>query len=158
MKKMLCVGLAALMLLACAGCGSEPEKTAAFSAEETTRALLDSGAYSETLEELETDIAVMMFWLSGDAAQYEGSKVYYSTGATCEAAAVICVQDETLVPEVEQALNDWVQSQIEAEKDYRPAEVPKLENAIIEARGNSVLLVVAADGEKASEAIEQISK
>lgn len=153
MKKTVCFLMAALMLLVGTACEKEPEKEPSFPAAETTQTLLDSGAYSETLEELDLDIAVMLFWLSGDVSQYEGSKVYYSTGATSEMAAVISVSDESLVPEVEEALKAWVESQIEAEKDYRPAEVPKLENAIIEARGNSVLLTVAADWEKAKEAI-----
>lgn len=153
MKKTVCFLMAALMLLVGTACEKEPEKEPSFPAAETTQTLLDSGAYSETLEELDLDIAVMLFWLSGDVSQYEGSKVYYSTGATSEMAAVISVSDESLVPEVEEALKAWVESQIEAEKDYRPAEVPKLENAIIEARGNSVLLTVAADWEKAEAAI-----
>lgn len=157
--KRLIYGLSACVLLlgVCVGCGQKaPEKEPSFPAAMTTQALLDSGAFSEQLEELDPDIAVMMFWLNGDVSEYEGSKVYYSTGATSEIAAVISVRDESKVPEVEEALKDWVNSQIEAEKDYRPAEVPKLENAIIESRGFTVLLAVAADAEKATAAIETI--
>ena len=156
MKKMVCVLMAVVLLAVGAACGKEPEKEPSFPAEITTQALLDSGAFSEPLEELDLDIAVMMFWLSGDVTQYEGSKVYYSTGATSEIAAVISVADESKVPEVEQALKAWVESQIEAEQDYRPAEVPKLENAIIETRGFTVLLVVANDTNKAVEAVEAV--
>ena len=153
MKKIICALLAALLLLPLAACGNEPEKETSFPAAVTTQTLLDSGAFSEPLEELDTDIAVMMFWLSGDVSEYEGSKVYYSTGATSEMAAVISVADESKVPGVEEALKAWVNSQIEAEKNYRPTEVPKLENAIIESRGFTVLLVVAADWETARNAI-----
>lgn len=153
MKKVVCALMAVVLLLTGAACQKEPEKEPSFPADVTTRALLDSGAYSEQLEELELDIAAMMFWLSGDVAEYEGSKVYYSTGATSEIAAVISVADESKVPEVERALKAWVENQIEAEQNYRPAEVPKLENAIIEARGFTVLLTVAADWEKAEAAI-----
>lgn len=156
MKKTVCFLMAALMLLVGTACEKEPEKEPSFPAEVTTQALLDSGAYSEQLEELDLDIAVMMFWLNGDVTEYEGSKVFYSTGATSEIAAVISIRDESKVPEVEQALKTWVESQIEAEKDYRPAEVPKLENAIIEARGFTVLLAVANDADKAIEAVETV--
>lgn len=155
MKKLTCGLLAVVLLLVGTACGKEPDNVSSFPAEITTRALLDSGAFSEPLEELETDIAVMMFWLDGDAAEYEGSKIYYSTGATSEIAAVISARDESKVPQVEQALRNWVNSQIEAETDYRPAEVPKLENAIIESRGLTVLLVVAADREKAEAVIAE---
>ena len=156
MKKIVCALLAAVLLLVGTACEKEPEKEPSFPAEVTTQALLDSGAFSETLEELDLDIAVMMFWLNGDVAEYEGSRVYYSTGATAELAAVISVRDESKVPEVEEALKAWVNNEIEAEKDYRPTEVTKLENAIIESRGFTVLLVVADDANKAIEAIESV--
>ena len=156
MKKILCILMTVVLLLVGTACEKEPEKEPSFPATMTTQTLLDSGAFSEPLEELDLDIAVMMFWLNGDVAEYEGSKIYYSTGATSEIAAVISVRDEGKVPEVEQALKAWVNSQIEAEKDYRPAEVPKLENAIVEARGFTVLLAVAADWDKATEAIETV--
>ena len=155
MKKWICGMLAAAFLLAGTACEKEPEKEVSFPAELTTQALLDSGAFSESLEELETDIAAMMFWLPGDVTGYEGSKVYCSTGATAEVAAVISVADPDKVPEVEQALKNWVESQIEAERDYRPAEVPKLENAIVEVRGFTVLLAVAADWEKAEAVVAE---
>ena len=156
MKKMLCVLLAIVLLLAGTACGNEPEKETSFPAEATTQALLDSGAYSEQLEELDLDIAVMMFWLEGDVSRYAGSKIYYSTGATAEMAAVIRVADESVVPEVERALKAWVEGQIEAERSYRPAEAAKLENAIIESRGSTVVLAVANDETKAIEAIETV--
>lgn len=154
MKKLICAVLAAALVLAVTACGKKPEPS--FPAELTTQTLLDSGAFSEPLEELDPDIAVMMFWLNGDVSEYEGSKVYYSTGATAEIVAVITVRDESKTAEVEQALKNWVNSQIEAEQDYRPAEVPKLENAIVETRGFTVLLTVAADWEKAAETIELV--
>lgn len=152
MKKLICAMLCCLFLLG--GCGTaEPEKESAFPAAVTTQTLLGSGAFSEQLEELELEIAVMLFWLEGEAADYEGSKVYYSTGATSEVAAVIALRDAEQAEAVETALNAWVESQIEAERNYRPAEVEKLEHAIVEVRGSSVLLVVAADWEKAQAAV-----
>lgn len=154
MKKFICGLLAAVLMLAlCAGCGAkEPEKEPAFPATETVQTLLESGAFSEKLEELEP---LLLFPLAGDAELYEGSVLYYSTGATAEAAAVIAVRDAEQVDETEAALRTWLDGQIEAERDYRPAEAAKLENAILEARGNSVLLVVAADYEKAQAAIPE---
>lgn len=156
MKKAICVMLAAMLLVLGTACEKQPETEVPFPAQETTQALLESGAFSEQLEQLDLDIAVMLFWLGGDVSEYDGSSVYYSSGATSEIAAVIRVQDEAKVPEVEQALKNWVESQIEAERDYRPAEVPKLEKAIIESRAASVLLVVAADADKAVDAVETV--
>lgn len=154
MKKIICGLLTAVLLLAvCAGCArKEPEAEAAFPAAATVQALLESGAFSEELEELEP---TLLFPLSGDAEVYAGSVLYYSTGATAETAAVIAVGDAQRVDETEAALRSWLDGQLEAERDYRPAEAAKLENAILQVRGSSVLLVVAADYEKANAAITE---
>lgn len=150
MKKVLCGVVCCLLLLT--GCAKDGGP-APFDPSETTQALLNSGAFSETLEELDYEIAAMLFGLSGDAGQYEGTMLYYSTGATSEAVAVVCTQDADQTAAVETALNTWIESQIEAVQNYQPAEVEKLEHAIVETRGNTVLLAVAADWETAQSAI-----
>ena len=150
MKKKICLLMALVLGLSLCACGKGQEAQKPFPPAETTQALMESGAYTEQLEKLDLDIAVMMFWLGGEVSDYAGSEIYYSTGATAEIAAVISVADESKVSEVEQALKVWVESQIEAEKTYRPAEAAKLEEAIIEVRGASVALAVAADREKAA--------
>lgn len=154
MKKTICGALiCALLLTICVGCGqAEPEKEPSFPAALTVQTLLDSGAFSEELVELDP---LMLFPLSGDAEDYDGSVLYYSTGATAETAAVIFVSDAEQVEAVKASLEMWLEYQIEAERDYRPAEVEKLENAILEVRGNTVLLAVAADWETAEAAIRE---
>ncbi len=150
MKKTICGILAGALLLAvCAGCGGREAETS-FQPAQTVQALLDSGAFSETLEELDP---LLLFPLSGDAEEYEGSVLYYSTGATSETAAVIVVREAGQAAAVEDVLRTWVEDQIEAERNYRPAEAEKLEHAIVETRGFTVLLAVAADWEKAVQAI-----
>lgn len=152
MKKTICGALiCALLLTLCAGCGQEePEKEPSFPASLTVQTLLDSGAFSEELVELDP---LMLFPLSGDAEDYDGSVLYYSTGATAETVAVISVLDDELLNAAEESLRSWLDYQIEAERDYRPAEAQKLEHAILEKRGFTILLVVAADWEKAQAAI-----
>ena len=53
----------------------------------------------------------------------------------------------------EQALTDYLENQISSNQDYRPTEIPKLENAILERRSDTVLLVVANDREAADSII-----
>ena len=52
------------------------------------------------------------------------------------------------------ALEDYVQGQITENENYRPAEIPKLESALVDQRGSTVLLVVANDLEAAQSALE----
>ena len=54
-----------------------------------------------------------------------------------------------------QALGDYVQKQIDSNRDYRPQELPKLESAVIQQRENTVLLLVAGDLEAAQGVLEQ---
>ena len=143
MKKLLC-GL--LLLALSAGCSGT--EAAPFPPEQTVQALLNSGAFSETLEELDP---ALLFYLEGE--EYAGSVLYFSTGATSETAAVITAKDAEQAGSVKDTLSNWVESQIEATRNYQPAEVEKLEHAILEVRGNTVLLAVAADWEKAEAAI-----
>lgn len=153
MKKILSCALVCLLLAAvCAGCTRSGAEEDAFQPEETLQALLDSGAFSEDLEELDP---VLLFYLSGDAGDYEGSLLYYSTGATSETAAVIAAKDAAQADTVKETLSAWVDAQIEATRDYQPAEVEKLEHAILETRGRTVLLVVAADWKTAEKAIPE---
>lgn len=152
MKKWICGLLTgALFLSVCMGCTQpEPKKEPSFPAELTVQKLLDSGAFSETLEELDP---MLLFPLRGSAEDYNGSVLYYSTGATAETVAVITSADEELLAAAEETLRLWLDYQIESEKSYRPAEAQKLERAILEKRGFSILLVVAADWDKAAAAI-----
>jgi len=155
MKKVICGLLVCASLLSLWGCGGkEPEKEASFPVEQTAQTLLESGALSEELEELDP---TLLFPLSGDAENYAGSVLYYSTGATMETVDVISVADSALLAETEKVLTTWVEDQIQTEREYRPAEVEKLEHAILETRGSTVLLVVAADWEKAAQAIQSLS-
>ena len=141
-------------LCACGGGG----EAAGFAPAAATQALLDSGAYSETLEPLDTDIAFQMFGFSAwgeDPVAIEGSVVYYSTGATSECAAVI-LADQDHLDQVEESLQTWLSDQREALADYQPQELPKLEGAIVERRGNSVLLAVAHDQAAAQAALDDL--
>ena len=52
------------------------------------------------------------------------------------------------------ALSSYIDGQITANEDYRPGELPKLEDALISRRGETVLLVVAGDIDAAKQAVE----
>ena len=132
-----------LVLCACGGGGAaEP-----FDPASTASALLDSGAFSENLEQLDQDVACMLYGI--DESTVTGSAVYGSTGATAEEVAVFTLTDETAAQAAKTALETRVAAQKTALESYLPVEIVKLDAAIIEQRGSSVLMVVAADAEAA---------
>lgn len=137
----------ALVLCACGGGAAEP-----FDPASTASALLDSGAFSENLEQLDQDVACMLYGI--DESTVTGSAVYGSTGATAEELAVFTLTDEAAAQTAKTALETRVADQKAVLESYQPAEIVKLDAAIVEQRGSSVLMVVAADAEAAQAALK----
>ena len=109
------------------------------------------------MEELDADTAFMLYKLGDQGLEREDLKegtVLRSAGASCEEAAVLVFTSGDKAKTAADALKDYIAGQIEANTDYRPAEIPKLENAYIDRRGESVLLVVASDIDAAKKAVE----
>lgn len=161
MKKYIMLLLAGLMTLSLAACGqSAPEPEPRRFELTDVQAMADAGVFSEELESLDADIAFALYVLADYGLTLKDltdAAVLRSAGATCEEAAVLLFDVEDWQEKVElaeQALKDYVQSQIDTNVDYRPGEIPKLENAVVESRGNRVILVVANDVEAAKEMLE----
>ena len=154
MKKLLTIMLAlalSLGMTACGGKDSGDYKPA------DVQAMAEAGAFSETLEELDADTAFSaLYRLESYGLAREDLKdcsVLRSAGATCEEGAVLVFDTEDHAQTAQEALERYVQGQIEANRDYRPAEIPKLEDAVLDRRENTLLLVVAADTQAAKDAV-----
>ena len=141
-----------LLLLPLAACGGAEEK-AGFDPEITLQALADAGAFSEEPEELDGDTAFTLYGLGNSGLT--AAKVLRSAGATCEEGAVLVFTSGDQAQTAVQVLGDYVQKQIDSNRDYRPQELPKLESAVIQQRENTVLLLVAGDLEAAQGVLEQ---
>lgn len=156
MKKLMILGLAAAMgLFVLAGCGAG--KGEASYSTGLVSAMVEAGAFSETLEELDGDTAFALYKLGDYGLAREDltdCAVQRSAGATCEEGAVLVLADEDKAAEALEALDAYVAGQISANESYRPGEIPKLEGALTEQRGNTVLLVVANDLDAAKSVIE----
>ena len=59
--------------------------------------------------------------------------------------------------QAKEAMKDYLQNQIDTNADYRPAEIPKLENAKLSQLGKTVLLVVANDYSAAEKAVPYLA-
>lgn len=75
--------------------------------------------------------------------QLTGAIAFRSSGATCEELALLTFADETAAQIAANTLDRYVAAQIEINKSYRPAELPKLKQAFLERRGTDILLMVA---------------
>ena len=149
--------LSLLCLLALASCGKSGGEESAYTKEQA-QAILDGGVFSEELEELDLDTAFILYGFQDAGMSREdltGGMVYRSAGATCEEGAVLVFTSGDQAQTAVQVLGDYVQKQIDSNRDYRPQELPKLESAVIQQRENTVLLLVAGDLEAAQGVLEQ---
>lgn len=165
------LALAVFLCLGLTACGGG--EGAGFDPETTAAALVsEPGVFSEELERLETVIAVRQYGLekylteeqaasppAESMGQYGGGAptvaAYRSTGATAEEVAVMAFATEDQAKEYEAWAPTYLEEQREANVDYRPREMPKLEQALVRRRGRSVLLLVAADREVAEKVLER---
>lgn len=156
MKRILTMTLALVMAMGLAACGGKGENDAPpLYGVHHVKAMAQAGAFSEELEEVDSDTAFLLYRLGDYGLTQEDLKdcaVLRSAGATCEEGAVLVFTGADKAEKAEGALKDYIQGQIEANEDYRPAEIPKLEGALVDRRGESLLLVVASDLDAAKEA------
>ena len=141
-----------LTLAACGGGGDTAQE--AFDPAATAQALLDSGAFEDTLDTVTADVAATLYGV--DAADITDCAVYTSLSAGAEEIAVLVMADADAAAAALEGLEARVADQKAALESYQPDEVAKLDSAI-EQRGSSVLLAVAADAEAAQAAIDGLS-
>ena len=152
LTKLLCLAAALCLLL---GACSAPADSgsAAFDPEAATQAVLDSGAFSVELTELD---AALLYDFSGyglDSSTLTASKAYSASGFA-EQVSVTVWKDEAAAQAAVDMFKTYLEDMAATYKDYAPAEVPKLENAVLEQRGSSVLLAVANDAGAARTAVD----
>ena len=155
MKQLFHIVPAVLALcLTLSACGGGSEETAAFDPDATAQALLDSGAFSDALEEVDLSVAATLYGV--DEADITDGTVYMSLSAGAEEIAVLVLADADAAAAAMEGLEAHVADQRAALENYQPDEVSKLDGAILEQRGNSVLLAVCADAQAAQSALEAL--
>ena len=148
---MLAVLLCVLFPAAC----SSGADTAPWTVEDG-EAILNSGAFSDELEELDLDTAWVLYQLEGaglERASLTGGLCRRSAGATCQELTVLIFDTADSAQSAKEALESYVDSQIQSNRDYRPDQIHLLEGAWLEQRENTLLLAVASDLEAAQKAV-----
>ena len=152
LTKLLCLAAALCLLLGACSSPAESGSTP-FDPEAATQAVLDSGAFSVELTELD---AALLYDFSGyglDSSALAASKAYSASGFA-EQVSVTVWKDEAAAQAAVDMFKTYLEDMAATYKDYAPAEVPKLENAVLEQRGSSVLLAVANDAGAAKTAVD----
>lgn len=112
----------------------------------------NEGKFKDQLAEIDPNIAINRIYQL-DSAKLEAYAFYTNTGATAEEIAVIKVNDDSYLKNIENAFNKRVDDQKEACRNYLPDEMTKLDKAVIKTSGSYIIFVVSEDSEKANEII-----
>lgn len=159
MKKGLLLCMALVLCLGLSGCGrvstqEDPLATAkvALSPAQVVEAVAADQAFNELTPLTENQILEYLDinrGLMGDMAMsMDASRM------TPEVIAVLVGADEESAKVIREAMAAYRDVTLEQYKDYRPDEVPKLENAVIETKDNMVALIVSQDAEQAKKSLD----
>ena len=143
-----------LTLTACGG--KESDSAAGYDPAATAQALLDSGAFTDALDTTDKDTVAVLYGVEAD--RIVDCACYTSLSAGAEEIAVLTMADADSAKAAMAGLEARVADQKAALESYQPDEVSKLDNAILTQSGNTVVLVVAADAEKAQSTLDGLSK
>ena len=152
MKKLLPSLLALVLLLSSCG-GRAAAKP--YDPNGATQALVDAGAFSVELEALEADLLYDFSGYGMDISKLTGSKALTASGYA-EQVSVTIWKTEADAKAAAVSFEEYLQDMKDTYKSYAPLEVDKLEHAILQQKGNSVLLIVPADAEAAQAAVERL--
>lgn len=142
MRKFLCMTCSAALCLSLAACGGD-KPAPVFEPEADAKALLAAeGVFSGTLTAIEQDVACALYGI--DESTVTESAIYGST-VSAEELAIFTFSDETAAQTAGELLGYRVEDRQEELENYLPEELPKLDKAVVEVRGASALLVIAAD-------------
>ena len=141
MKRFGCLCLTLLLLCALLGACSSGKSLASYAASDA-KALVEAGAFDGAMEEVDSFIVSMLYGISEENITECASYLAINTSVSADEVTVLVMKDEASAIEAEAACKARVESQIASCKDYCPDQVPRLEDAVILRRGNTVLFAV----------------
>ncbi len=115
--------------------------------------ILNSIKFKDSMSAVGDNVAARMFGLEANSAM--GGAVYTGGGSTAEEFAVF----EAESPEKAKQLAEKLRQRVEDKKpnfvSYKPEEMPKLNNPVIEVRGNLAFMCISDDNAAAEEIINK---
>lgn len=154
-KKLTLILTACILLAALAACGDKTTAKA-YDLAAIAADLKENGGYSDIISPVERDVAAKLYGV--DAGGISECQVYCSTKATTEEIGLFKCTDEAAAEKLFAAAKARVSSQRSIYSSYAPAEMPKLDDAIVKQDGNTVFYIVTADSEKAQAVLDKYMK
>lgn len=94
------------------------------------------------MEQVDSYTVALLYGLEENAVIDCASYIAINSSASADEVTVLVLRDEAAAKTAEEACKKRVESQIESYQTYGPDQVPRLEEAVISRRENTVLLAV----------------
>lgn len=142
--------IACLFLAAC----SRQSAPVTWDLTDLTDRLLSEITYTDALDEMAPDLMSYLY-ADIDPADVSNQIIYISSGSTAEEIAAFKAIDEEAAGRILAGLQTRINDQIDSFTDYVPAEVKRLEDAVLVQNGVYVILSVSGDPETAKEILKK---
>lgn len=147
-KSIIAVLLLLSAALSLAGCGAKN-----IDADELASKLAGEGQFAEELTEVSEAVTIKRLALGDGEA--EECAAYAGTAAVTDEVMVIKAKDTEKVSE---AVEKYIENRAETYSSYRPDEVPKLSDAVVQITGDCVIVCVSENSALAKKIIDEYTK
>ena len=120
---------------------------------ELSQAIKDNVEFSEQLTQIDTINAQKRYMLS--SKDYSEITAFVGTASVCDEFVIVKTSNTEGIIE---DLRSYIDSKKESYKTYRPNEIYKLDNAIIEQYEDAVVMIITADSDDAIRVYEEYLK
>ncbi|MBQ6265681.1 MAG: DUF4358 domain-containing protein [Clostridia bacterium] len=147
MKRTVAILVIGILLLTFCSCADNRQNTE-IDINSLGEYVAENGAFSEKLEPVSSQTALMSFGLEDSGAE---AVEYATSSAVAEIFAAFKGDDVDLIRKAVQEKIDYLK---ESYASYGPQEVPKIESAVLITQGNCVIFCISADNTDAKNLIE----
>lgn len=139
-KKIICLLILALTALSLFSCGREETNAAEKNVDALADALISKLEFDITPEEIDGEVALSDY--SIDESVVNEVRYFRVGSAVADEIAIFKVNNKNDIPTIENAVSERIKYLKAGFSDYKPSEVPKIENAYTKTIGNIVILCI----------------
>lgn len=139
-KKIICLLILALTALSFFSCGREETNAAEKNVDALADALISKLEFDIIPEEIDGEVALSDYEI--DEALVSEVRYFRVGSAVADEIAIFKVNNKNDIPTIENAVSERIKYLKAGFSDYKPSEVPKIENAYTKTIGNIVILCI----------------
>ncbi len=124
--------------------------------EELSTQIIESGSFSDELAKVDSQMVMNDYSFTSD--EIKAIVSYQGSGATSEELVILEVNDKSFLSSVKNKVNTRLDERKEAFESYLPAEVFKIDNSLLEVKGNYLIMCISNDSNKVNEVINNYIK